>query len=150
MTSYDPDKDFSRVVVVETGKSRFIGIQRELVDRSDLNLIDFILDQAVGLTIQQVGPGQAAPAMASLDYNRYAIDGLTIKDAAWFYHPCDQDEKSTNQFKAAYFTMLEQMRKERESMHRADIQPASADTMKALDQLARGGKLPPGIIPGVR
>jgi len=43
--------------------------------------------------------------------------------------------------------MLEQMRAEIRAKE-SGIQTASAADMEKIDQLAKGGKLPPGIVPG--
>jgi len=143
----DPDKDFEKLIVVEAGKTRFIGIRRE-VTTGDTQ--EIILDQAVCLVVLPSPSGGSRPALSSMDYSRYAIDGLVIHNPDWYYTPADQDKPTIEVFKAVYFGMLEAMAKEQSMADGADIQLAPADAMKAIDQLAKGGKLPPGIMPSKR
>lgn len=140
MNDIDPDRDFNRLVVVETGVTRFIGIQREpeLLDDD----VEFVLDHAVGLTIKPTQHGMA-PALASLDYCMYAIQGLHVKKSAWFYRPCDQEERTRDAFKQAYFTMLKLMEDDQRQVTRAKgsgIVTAKASDMAELDRLVRGGQ----------
>lgn len=142
MNDIDPDRDFNRLVVVETGVTRFIGIQREpeLMDDD----VEFVLDHAVGLTIKPTQHGMA-PALASLDYCMYAIKGLSVKKSAWFYHPCDQEERTRDAFKTAYFTMLKLMEDDQRQVARAKgsgIVTPNADDMAQLSRLTQFGRVP--------
>jgi hypothetical protein len=140
----DPDKDFQRLVVVETGKTRVIGLVRENPPPG----VPMVLDRVMGLTIAQGQDGSHVPAIASMDYNRFYIDNFEIGDIAWSYRPADQDPSTQASFKMSFFGALQMMEQEKAAADSANIQLAPADAMAKIDILAKEGKLPPGIIPG--
>lgn len=130
----DPDRDFERLVVVETGRTRFIGLQRGGHD-------ELVLDYTLGLTVVPTSQGMA-PGLASLDFCQSWIMGVTIIGDHWRYRPKYQDKETQEAFKAEYFGTLELIQK---AISRAPQVKGSGITMATPYDLQSLMKNPTGF-----